>query len=95
VQAAPEEVAALEPRCNRAAAEYLLELLVKPGRYRDTWRRNVARPREDVINEMAGAKVLGAHAEPRHTRREMTSCVSAPRCRLGGSIEAPAQQTRD
>ena len=51
---------------NRAAAEYLRQLLLKPGRYRDTWQQHVARPREDVINQMAVAEVLAARAEAEH-----------------------------
>jgi hypothetical protein len=43
---------------QRAAAEYLRQLLLKPGRYRDAWQSRVARPRDDVINQMAVAEVI-------------------------------------
>jgi hypothetical protein len=43
---------------QRAAAEYLRELLLKPGQYRDTWQRHVIRPRDDVINQLAVAEVI-------------------------------------
>jgi hypothetical protein len=43
---------------QRAAAEYLRELLLKPGRYRDAWQSRVARPRDDVINQMAVAETI-------------------------------------
>jgi len=43
---------------RRAAAEYLRELLLKPGRYRDTWQSRVTKPRDDVINQMAVAEVI-------------------------------------
>lgn len=42
----------------RATAEYLRQLLLKPGRYRDEWRQYVARPREGVINQLAIAEVI-------------------------------------
>jgi hypothetical protein len=43
---------------QRAAAEYLRQLLLKPGRYRDAWHGYVARPRDDVINQLAVAELL-------------------------------------
>lgn len=43
---------------RRAAAEYLRQLLLKPGRYRDEWQQHVARPRDGVINQMAVAEVI-------------------------------------
>lgn len=47
---------------QRAAAEYLRQLLLKPGRYRQAWQQHVARPRDDVINQMAVAEVIaGGH----------------------------------
>lgn len=45
---------------KRAAAEYLRQLLLQPGPYRDAWRRHVARPRDGVINQMAVAEVIAA-----------------------------------
>lgn len=43
---------------QRAAAEYLRQLLLKPGRYRDAWQHRVERPRGEVINQMAVAEVI-------------------------------------
>jgi hypothetical protein len=43
---------------QRAAAEYLRQLLLKPGHYRLAWQQQVARPRDDVINQMAVAEVI-------------------------------------
>ena len=45
---------------QRAAAEYLRQLLLKPGRYRDAWQQRVERPRPDVINQMAIAEVIAS-----------------------------------
>ena len=48
-------------RAQRAAAEYLRQLLLKPGRYRDSWQGHVvARPRDDVINQLAVAEVIAS-----------------------------------
>ena len=46
---------------QRAAAEYLRELLLKPGRYRDAWQQRVIRPRDGVITQMAVAEIIGDH----------------------------------
>ena len=43
---------------KRAAAAYLRQLLLKPGRYRDVWHEQVARPRDGVINQLAVAEVM-------------------------------------
>jgi hypothetical protein len=45
---------------QRAAAEYLRQLLLKPGPYRDAWQRYVTRPRDGVINQMAVAEVIAS-----------------------------------
>jgi len=48
---------------RRAAAEYLRQLLLKPGPYRDAWRSHVDRPRDGFINQLAVAEVIsGKHA---------------------------------
>jgi hypothetical protein len=51
---------------QRAAAECLRQLLLKPGAYRDAWRCHVAgaRPRDEVINQLAVAEVLASHSKP-------------------------------
>jgi hypothetical protein len=49
------------PAGQRAAAEYLRGLLLKPGSYRQTWERHVVRLRDGVINQMAVAEVLSSH----------------------------------
>ena len=46
---------------QRAAAEYLRQLLLKPGGYREAWQQHVVRPRHGVINQMAVSEVLAAH----------------------------------
>lgn len=46
---------------QRKAAEYLRQLLLKPGAYRALWQRHVARPRDDVINQLAIAEVIASH----------------------------------
>jgi len=43
---------------QRAAGEYLRELLLKPGPYRDAWQQHVARPYNGVINQLAVAEVI-------------------------------------
>jgi hypothetical protein len=48
-------------RGQRAAAEYLRQLLLKPGYYRDVWQERVARPRDGVINQLAVAEVIADH----------------------------------
>jgi len=53
------------PAGQRAAAEYLRELLLKPGAYRDAWRLLVPAPaqRDGVINQMAVAEILAGHLQ--------------------------------
>ena len=46
------------PAGQRAAAEYVRQLLLKPGRYRQAWQQQVVRPRDDVINQMAVTEVI-------------------------------------
>jgi hypothetical protein len=46
------------PAGQRAAAEYVRQLLLKPGGYRQAWQQQVVRPRDDVINQMAVAEVI-------------------------------------
>ena len=46
------------PAGQRAAAEYVRQLLLKPGRYRQAWEQQVARLRDGVINQMAVAEVI-------------------------------------
>lgn len=60
------DVAHIESR--RAAAEYLRQLLLKPGHYREAWQQHVARPRDGVINQMAVAEVIAGRlrAAPGH-----------------------------
>jgi hypothetical protein len=53
---------------RRAAAEYLRQLLLKPGHYREAWQQHVARRRDGVINQMAVAEVIASRlrAAPSH-----------------------------
>ncbi len=46
---------------RRAAASYLLELLVRPGGYRRLWEQYVVRARRGGITQLAVAEVLGRH----------------------------------
>jgi hypothetical protein len=50
------------PAGQRAAAEYLRGLLIKPGCYRQAWEQHAVRYRDDAINQMAVAEVLSLHA---------------------------------
>jgi hypothetical protein len=43
---------------HRAAGEYLRQLLLKPGLYRNMWQQRVAHPRDTVINQLAVAEVV-------------------------------------
>jgi hypothetical protein len=48
-----------EPDAGRqAAARYLRELLLRPGRYRRQWEQHVLRARPEDINQLAVAEVL-------------------------------------
>jgi hypothetical protein len=51
---------------QRAAAEYLRQLLLKPGPYRALWQRHVARPRDGVINQLAIAEVIASQLASVH-----------------------------
>lgn len=53
---------------QRAAAEYLRQLLLKPGPYRDAWQHHVARPRDGVINQLAVAEVIAGHQHVRESQ---------------------------
>src|SRR5260370_40441491 len=57
------------PPGPRAAAEYLRQLLLKPGRYQDVGREHVGRAHDGVINQLAVTEVLAGHlrAMPRGT----------------------------
>jgi hypothetical protein len=46
---------------RRAAAAYLRELLLRPGRYRSTWEQYAERSRAGQINQLAVAEVLARH----------------------------------
>jgi hypothetical protein len=53
---------------QRAAGEYLRQLLLKPGPYRDAWQCRVARPRDGVINQLAVAEIIAAHQDEARSR---------------------------
>jgi len=46
---------------RRAASDYLQQLLLKPGRYRQSWEQHVCRERRGTINQLAVAEVLAGH----------------------------------
>jgi hypothetical protein len=52
---------------RRAASDYLRQLLLKPGSYRQSWERHVVRARQGTINQLAVAEVLARHASVRAT----------------------------
>jgi hypothetical protein len=50
---------------RRAAADYLRQLLLKPGIYRRSWEQHVVRARPGAINQLAVAEVLARHMSAR------------------------------
>jgi hypothetical protein len=46
---------------RRAASEYLHQLLLKPGGYRQSWEQYVSRERRGTINQLAVAEVIARH----------------------------------
>jgi hypothetical protein len=46
---------------QRAAADYLRQLLLKPGPYSASWQCHVTRRREGVISQLAIAEVIASH----------------------------------
>jgi hypothetical protein len=46
---------------RRAASDYLRQLLLKPGSYRQAWEKHVIRARHGSINQLAVAEVLARH----------------------------------
>jgi hypothetical protein len=61
------------PAGQRAAAEYLRSLLLKPGRYRDAWEQRVERPRDGVINQLAVSEVIAEHLRASKTTNGVNS----------------------
>ena len=51
----------VRPSGRRAASDYLRELLLKPGSYREAWERSATRERHGTINQLAVADVLARH----------------------------------
>lgn len=50
-----------QPEGRRAASDYLRQLLLKPGTYRQSWEQYVSRSRHGTINQLAVAEVLARH----------------------------------
>ena len=46
---------------RRAASDYLQQLLIKPGGYRQRWEQYVSRERRGTINQLAVAEVIARH----------------------------------
>lgn len=79
---------AASPLGQRAAAQYLRQLLLEPGPYRDAWCRHVTRSRDGVVNQLAVAEVLAgylrvdprgpgdARAEPYQLRDTVTQALT-------------------
>ncbi|MEP7022909.1 MAG: hypothetical protein ABJB47_03675, partial [Actinomycetota bacterium] len=61
---------------RRAAASYLRELLLRPGRYRRTWEQHAMRVRPGVVNHLAVAEAIAQHLW-QHPRAGGTSDVVA------------------
>ena len=53
---------------RQTAAEYLYELLLRPGRLRRTWEQYAERTRQGQVNQLAVAEVLARHLW-QHPRR--------------------------
>ena len=69
---------------QRAAGEYLRQLLLQPGAYRDSWRQHVDRPRDGVVNQLAVAEVpASTTCAPASTRagRPDRAARAAEHCR--------------
>jgi hypothetical protein len=49
------------PDGRRAASDYLQQLLLKPGAYRQSWEQYVSRERRGTINQLAVAEVIARH----------------------------------
>jgi hypothetical protein len=62
------------PTGVQAAAAYLRELLLRPGRYRRTWEQYAERSRAGQVNQLAVAEVL-AHYLGQHPRAESDADV--------------------
>src|SRR6201996_4175734 len=52
---------AAAPGARQAAAAYLRELLLRPGRFRSTWEQYAERSRPGQINQLAVAEVLARY----------------------------------
>jgi hypothetical protein len=52
---------AARPTGRKAASDYLQQLLLKPGRYRQAWEQYVSRERRGTINQLAVAEVIAIH----------------------------------
>src|SRR5215472_14010481 len=83
---------------QRAAGEYLRQLLLKPGPYRDAWQIHVASPRDGVINQLAVAEVIAgqhvAHGHPGESQMppyQVREVVSG--ALFGGKLTAETLQT--
>ncbi len=46
---------------RKAASDYLQQLLLKPGNYREAWEQYVSRERRGTINQLAVAEVIARH----------------------------------
>jgi len=69
------------PTGAQAAAAYLRELLLRPGRYRRTWEQYAERSRLGKVNQLAVAEVLARYL--------------AEHPRASGDIDAAARQLKD
>ncbi len=63
LRATPDDLA------RQATAQYLHELLLRPGRTRRTWEQYAERTRQGQVNQLAVAEVLARHLWQRPRRR--------------------------
>src|SRR5258708_8161579 len=69
---------------RRAASDYLQQLLLTPGSYRQNWAQYVSRERRGTINQLAVAEVIARHlwstprgpADARITPHQLKDTVS-------------------
>ena len=75
---------------RQAAAEYLRELLLRPGRPRRTWEQYAERTRQGQVNQLAVAEVLARHLW-QHPRRARGRRPAAPPAEGHGRTRAVRQ----
>ena len=80
---------------RRAASDYLRQLLLKPGSYRQSWERHVVRARQGTINQLAVAEVLARHASVRATGQAAAGPSAGPDLVNGERAPISPHQLKD